>query len=124
MDDIELQTVAETSIFARRAAALLTPEEKDEVIYFLARYPEAGVEIPDTGGVRKVRWAAQDKGKSGGVRVVYFFYNATFPLYALLMYGKGEQEDLSPEQRKAVKKLCTELKAAAKAQKKKRSEKK
>jgi hypothetical protein len=62
-------TVVETSAFARRAEKLLSAEEHEELLFYLALHPQSGVEIPGTGGVRKVRYAARGKGKSGGVRV-------------------------------------------------------
>ena len=64
-----MQTVAETSVFIRQASKLFSEEEHRAVIDFLAKYPLAGDEIPGTGGVRKVRFAAKGKGKSGGGRV-------------------------------------------------------
>jgi len=114
MNQEKLQTVAETTIFAKRAEAILSPEEKDELIYTLADDPLAGVEIPDTGGVRKLRWAARGKGSKGGVRVIYFFHNEHSPLYALYIFGKGEKEDLTPEEKRAMKQLAAKLKTAAK----------
>ena len=113
-----LITVVETSAFARQAAHLLSPEEKAELIAFLAEYPEAGDEIPGTGGVRKVRFAAQGKGKSGGVRVVYYVFDQDNPLYAVFIYGKGEQVNLTPDQKKAVAGFAAGIKAAAKARRK------
>ena len=106
-----MQTVVETSLFARRAEALLTKEEHDDLIDFLAAHPEAGEIIVGTGGVRKLRFGAKGKGKSGGVRVIYYLYDAEMPLYALLVYGKGERADLSPEQRKAVSAFAAAIKA-------------
>ncbi|MBV8165173.1 MAG: addiction module toxin RelE, partial [Alphaproteobacteria bacterium] len=67
-------TVQETSIFSRRADALLSVEERAQLIDFLANNPLAGDVIEGTGGVRKVRFAAKGRGKSGGVRVIYYFY--------------------------------------------------
>ena len=61
-----MQTVAETPIFSRQAAKLFDEEQKRELIDFLAANPEAGDEIPGTGGVRKVRFAASGRGKRGG----------------------------------------------------------
>jgi hypothetical protein len=84
-------TVVETPAFARRAEKLLTKEEYEELIFALAAHPEAGDEIPGTGGVRKVRFAARGKGKSGGVRAIYYFYDQDCPLYAIFLYGKNEQ---------------------------------
>lgn len=111
---IGMLTVAETSIFRKRAAALLSEEEHDELIEFLATSPEAGDEIVGTGGVRKVRFAARGKGKSGGVRVIYYFYSDDAPLYALLIYGKNEKADLSAADRRTVAILAGEIKKAAK----------
>ena len=105
-----LVTVVETSIFARRAEKLLSAEERDELIAYLAANPTAGDLIEGIGGVRKVRFAARGKGKSGGVRVIQFFAPADGPIYALLVYGKGERADMSPEQRRAVASMVAALK--------------
>lgn len=107
-----MHTVVETPIFTRRADALLSREERDALIARLAAEPTAGVLIPGLGGVRKLRFAAPGRGKSGGHRVIYFFGGADMPVYALLIYGKGEQADLTPDQRKAMAALAEELKAA------------
>jgi hypothetical protein len=64
--------------------------------------------------VRKVRFAARGKGKSGGVRVIYYFYDEENPLYAIFLYGKNEQATLKPEQKREVAALAATLKAAAK----------
>jgi hypothetical protein len=54
------------------------------------------------------------KGKSGGVRVIYYFYDQDLPIYALLIYGKNERADLTAEQRKAVAAFAAEIKATRK----------
>ena len=59
-----LLTVVETSAFVRRATKLLSPEEYEDLIFYLALYRAAGDEIPGTGGVRKLRYAAHGKGGS------------------------------------------------------------
>jgi hypothetical protein len=66
-----LPTIVETAVFTRRAEKLLTPEEHEELTTYLSIYRDAGDEIPGTGGVRKLRFAARGKGKSGGVRIIY-----------------------------------------------------
>ncbi len=63
-----------------------------------------------TGGVRKVRWGSKNKGKSGGARVIYYFYDEHSPLFLLTAYGKGEQENLTPEQKKQISALAQILK--------------
>jgi len=109
-----MQTVVETRVFIRRAEKLLSEDEQAELIGFLASYPEAGDEIVGTGGVRKVRYGAKGKGKSGGVRVIYYFYDQDMPIYALLVYGKNERADLTAEQRKAVAAFAAAIKATRK----------
>jgi len=110
-------TVIETSVFARRAEKLLSPDEHEELLFYLAVNPESGDEIPGTGGVRKVRFAAKGRGKSGGVRVIYYFFDDDNPLYAILLYGKNEQANLTPEQKREVAAFASIIKAAAKARK-------
>lgn len=57
---------------------------------------------------------SQRQGKSGGVRVIYYFYDQEMPIYALLIYGKNERADLTAEQRKAVTAFATDIKATRK----------
>lgn len=112
-------TVVETSIFTRRAEKLLTEEEHEELVFYLAVHPLSGDEIPGTGGVRKLRFGSRDRGKSGGVRVIYYFFDEENPLYALLLYGKNEQVDLTPQQKREMTTLAATIKAAARARRKK-----
>ncbi|MGH7453096.1 MAG: type II toxin-antitoxin system RelE/ParE family toxin [bacterium] len=98
-------TIAESSEFSRRARQLLTEEEIDELIEFLAIHPQAGVIMQGTGGVRKLRWAREGKGKSGGTRVIYYFHNETIPLFLLTIYGKGQKDNLSKSERNQLAKL-------------------
>src|SRR5580692_4834278 len=107
-------TIRETAIFSRRADALLSADERDALITFLAENPLAGDVIKGTGGVRKVRFAAKGKGKSGGVRVIHYFFDEENPLYAIFLYGKDEQANLTPKQKGEVKAFAATLKAAAK----------
>ncbi len=60
-----------------------------------AAHPQAGDIMQGTGGIRKWRWAAQGRGKSGGVRVIYYYHNRTIPLFLLTVFGKGEKANLS-----------------------------
>lgn len=111
-------TVAETSEFARRARKLLSEEERSELIFSLAASPKAGAVIEGTGGIRKLRWARQGKGKSGGVRIIYFFHNERMPLYLLTLYGKNEKDDLADSERKELAKLARILVQSAMKDKK------
>jgi hypothetical protein len=81
-----------------------------DLIATIARDPLAGDLIPGLGGVRKLRFAAKGRGKSGGFRVIYYLLNENLPILALLLYAKNEQEDLSPGQRKVVLALVEQIK--------------
>lgn len=103
-----MQTVAETPLFIKQAADLFSEDERKELIDFLAANPQIGDEIPGTGGVRKMRFAAKGKGKRGGARVIYYMYSDD----ALLAYGKNEKVDLKPDEAKAVAAFAKAIKAA------------
>jgi hypothetical protein len=103
-------TVAETSAFTRDAAELWSEKEHAEFVDFIARNPEAGDLIPDTGGVRKVRWRRQGMGKRGGVRVIYFFHDAGTPLYLLMLYAKAQRDNVSPDAKRALQAFAARLK--------------
>ncbi len=105
-----LHAVLETSVFSRRADALLSQDERDELITALAANPLAGVVMPGLGGVRKLRFAAKGRGKSGAFRVIYYVLREDTPILALLIYGKNERADLSPEQRRVVAALAQQMK--------------
>ena len=109
-----MQTVAETPTFSRQADKLFNEDEKRELIDFLARNPLAGDEIPGTGGVRKLRFAALGRGQRGGARVIYYFLDETMPVYALLAYAKTAKTNLTPDERRTVSKIATALKTARK----------
>jgi hypothetical protein len=102
-------TVAETAAFMRQAAEVWGEAERLAFVDFIARNPEAGDLIPETGGIRKVRWGRPGSGKRGGVRVIYFYYHADAPIYLLMVYAKSRREDLSPDAKRAVQGSPREL---------------
>ena len=111
-------TVAETPLFVRQAAKLWDDEERASFVDFIAANPEAGDLIPETGGVRKIRWKRSSTGKRGGVRIIYFYHDRMRPLYLLMVYAKARQEDLSPIEKHEVRKLAAVLKAPASTRRK------
>ena len=112
-----MHTVAETPSFSRQIDKLFSEDEKRELIDYLAENPLAGDEIPGTGGVRKVRFAASGHGKRGGARVIYYYLDETMPIYALLAYAKNAQDDMTPDEKRAVSALVAVLKATRKEMK-------
>ncbi|MGA2292087.1 type II toxin-antitoxin system RelE/ParE family toxin [Bradyrhizobium sp.] len=105
-----LITVAETPLFVRQADDVWDNDERTAFVNFIASNPEAGDVIPDTGGVRKVRWSRSGAGKRGGVRVIYYYHDASLPLYLLLVYAKARREDLTPDEKRMARKLAAILK--------------
>jgi hypothetical protein len=103
-------TVAETPYFVRQADAVWSDDEREEFVDFISANPETGDVIPDTGGVRKVRWKRKGTGKRGGARVIYFYHDEARPLYLLMVYAKTRQENLSPDELRTVRKLTAILK--------------
>lgn len=79
--------------------------ERVRLVEFIGANPEAGDLIPETGGVRKLRWALPGSGKRGGARVIYFFHNESLPVFLLAMYGKNEKANLSKAERNAMAKV-------------------
>ena len=110
-----VQTVVETPTFSRQAEKLFSDDEKHDLISFLAANPLAGDVIPDTGGLRKVRYSTSGRGKRGGARVIYYFLDESMPLYALLVYAKAEKADLTPDDKRAASALVHSIKAARKS---------
>lgn len=100
-----MQTVAELPEFIRRVSSLLSDEERQELVIYLATFPKAGIVMTGTGGIRKLRWARQGMGKSSGIRVIYYFYNEDIPLYLLTVFGKNEKDNLSKAERNDLTKL-------------------
>jgi hypothetical protein len=102
-------TVVETPEFLSTTRKLLTEEERAVLVDYLAHNPAAGDVIPETGGVRKLRWGLAGRGKRGGARVIYFYHNTDIPLFALAAYAKNQQADLSQKDRNTFRKLTKQL---------------
>ena len=82
-------TVVETARFLKDVKPLLSQSEREELVAFVGANPEAGEIIPETGGVRKIRWALAGRGKRGGARVIYYWHNERL-LFLLAAYGKND----------------------------------
>ena len=104
-----MQTIVELPEFLKRAERLLTPGEKVGVINYLASHPQSGELIQGTGGIRKLRWSAKGKGKSGGIRVIYYFHNGAVPLFLLTVFCKAERANISKAERNELAKLSQNL---------------
>ena len=88
----------------------LGDDELQELQMMLLLDPDEGDVIPGLSGARKVRISLQGKGKSGGARVIYVDVVVRKQIYLLLAYPKTVQADLTPEQKKMLKKLVDAIK--------------
>jgi len=78
----------------------------------IAADPEAHPIVPGAGGVRKARWGRERKRKSGGVRVIYYYWLRDGEVYMLSIYAKNEQADMTAADKKAARKFVEALKDA------------
>jgi mRNA-degrading endonuclease RelE of RelBE toxin-antitoxin system len=104
----------ELPAFARHRADYLDDDAFRALENLLMKHPEAGDPIPGTGGLRKMRFAdkRRGKGKRGGLRIIYYWWDAGFQFWLFTLYDKDEMADLTPQQRKALKEMIkTELDA-------------
>jgi len=106
-------TIAELPAYRSCAEKHLSEEERQALIDYLAEHPKAGDVMRGTGGVRKLRWGKGGRGKSGGVRVVYYFHDERLPLYLLTLFAKNEQANLTADERRTLSALVDVLVATA-----------
>jgi len=100
--------IVETAVFTKRIQAILPDEQYRLLQNQLVENPQLGKVIPGSGGLRKVRWSIADKGKRGGIGVIYYWSAARATILMLFVYPKSVQDDLTPEQLKALKRILDE----------------
>jgi len=99
----------ETLIFTKQIKELATDDELKDLQIELIAQPEKGALIQGTGGLRKVRMAIGNKGKSGGVRIIYFLATMEV-IYLVLAYPKSQKDTLTDNEKAELKKLVQALK--------------
>lgn len=102
-------TVVETEEFLKQAKPLMSNSDRAELVAFVGANPEAGEIIPESGGLRKIRWALEGRGKRGGARVIYYYHNERLPVFLLSAYAKNRKANLSKAERNAMKRLVPAL---------------
>jgi mRNA-degrading endonuclease RelE of RelBE toxin-antitoxin system len=98
----------ETPVFTAALRRHLDDETYRALQLALALRPEQGPIIPGAGGLRKLRWSAQGRGKRGGLRLIYYWDPSSRAFYMLYLYAKNEQGDLTPAQVKVLRRLVRE----------------
>lgn len=88
----------------------MTEESLEDLYDYLCHHPNEGDLIRGTGGIRKLRWKTgkTNKGKSGGVRVIYYYEHEAF-IILLTLYSKSEKENLTDAERNTLKKLLPQI---------------
>jgi hypothetical protein len=107
-DELISQTAlqfVESRAFSRRRDELMNAAEYRALQLALIMNPRLGAVIPGSGGIRKLRWAIEGRGKQGGTRVIYYHAASHRSLALLLIYAKNEADDLTPDQRQSLRKL-------------------
>ncbi len=104
----------ELAVFTKRLEALAREHADDvllEIQNDLLEKPTRGKVVKGTGGVRKARVAdpSRGKGKRGGFRYLYYFIERDEQIFLLMVFSKDEQDDLTKEQKKTLKKAVAEL---------------
>ncbi|NOY57348.1 MAG: type II toxin-antitoxin system RelE/ParE family toxin [Calditrichaeota bacterium] len=110
-------TVVELPEFIRKVVRLLDEDERNSLIFYLSLHPKSGSIIKGTGGIRKLRWGRKGKGKSGGVRVIYFFHSDEMPLFLLTVFGKSEKDNLSKAEKNELERMVKLLEKTYKRKK-------
>ena len=94
----------ETTEFQSRWEDLgMTDDDLQELQNYLMEHPDVAPIIQGTGGLRKLRWAREGRGKSGGLRTIFIDMSASAQIYLVTVFGKDEKDDLSPAEKKVMK---------------------
>jgi hypothetical protein len=101
--------VVPLSCFRKATKKLFSEDDIAELIDFLGNNPEKGDIIQGTGGIRKLRWALEGRGKRGGSRVIYYYHRPEWQILLLTAYAKNEREDLSQQEKKGFAALIKEI---------------
>jgi hypothetical protein len=99
----------ETALFSSLLPRHLSDDEYSEFQHYLAKQPDVGDIIRGSGGIRKVRWAKRGRGKSGGVRMIYYWKKTHDQIYMLTIYSKNEQENIDSKTLQRIAKELEEL---------------
>ncbi len=88
----------------------MTEDDLRELQSFLLEHSEVAPIIQGTGGVRKLRWTREGRGKSGGLRTIYLDMRASGMIYLITVFGKDEKDNLNAEEKHAIKVFVKGLK--------------
>ena len=96
-------TFVETKLFTSLIPQYLTDDEYSALQQELATRPDAGQVIPGSGGVRKLRWAAEGRGKRSGIRIISYLRSSENEIWMLTVYAKNEAASIPGHILKKIK---------------------
>ncbi len=97
--------IIETAIFTRTTKQLMNDDEYPALQEVLVNRPDSGALIKNSGGQRKIRWKLEGRGKSGGIRVIYYWMVSDEQIYMLYGYPKNKHENLTQQQLSMLKSI-------------------
>lgn len=100
--------IKETTIFTKIILEAIPDDNYRQLQKELIKNPDLGNIIKGSGGIRKIRWNMPEKGKRGGIRIIYYWIAAKDQIYMLYAYTKAKQENLTPDQLNTLKKVVEE----------------
>jgi len=100
--------IVETKIFTKIICNLLTDDNYRNLQILLSNEPDKGNLIKGSHGLRKIRWNDENKGKSGGIRVIYFWFEKNNTILMLYAYSKSATKDLTQSQIRVLSKIIEE----------------
>jgi mRNA-degrading endonuclease RelE of RelBE toxin-antitoxin system len=95
--------------YEKQIKRLLSPEERIAMETALSSEPLAYPIIPRTGGFRKARWGRGNRGKSGGVRTIFYYFVAGETIYLQYIYAKNQKETLTHGEENYLRKVAEEI---------------
>ncbi len=108
------RTFIEVPLFTKRWKEIgLDDDELQQLQVMLLKNPQAGPVMEGTGGIRKVRFPLENRGKSGSVRVCYTDFEEYEVIYLITAFEKKDQTNLTTEEKAVLKKLVKSLKDEA-----------
>jgi hypothetical protein len=100
--------IVETTVFTKLIQELMSDDDYKDLQEALVNRPDLGDVIKGSGGIRKVRWKLEGTGKSGGVRVIYYWVVNDEHIRMLYVYPKGKQANLTKAQLAQLKAIVEE----------------
>lgn len=108
------RTFIEVPLFTKHWKEIgLDDDELQALQIMLLKDPESGPIMEGTGGIRKVRFSLENRGKSGSIRVCYTDFAEYEVIYLITAFEKKDQENLTDEEKNVLKKLVKSLKVEA-----------